>query len=129
MASRTKILSIQYYDRDGGLDWSIHGSEWSEWYKHQRISKTKEEVAVKIREKFERMLEVALDMEEREIIEILDVPKEPPYVVNLSYSNVRDCRVKEVPRSMYTISPPVGQIVVDGIFAGRTITVNYSRKG
>jgi hypothetical protein len=65
MASRTKILSLQYYDRDGGLDWVIHGSEWCEWYKHQRLSKTKEEVAVSIREKFERMLEVALDMEKK----------------------------------------------------------------
>ena len=65
MASRTKILSIQYYDRDGGLDWAIHGSEWYEWYEHQRLSKTKEEVAVNIREKFERMLEVALDMEKK----------------------------------------------------------------
>jgi len=61
MASRTKILSIQYYDCDGGLDWAIHGSEWYDWYEHQRLSKTKEEVAGEIREKFERMLEFALD--------------------------------------------------------------------
>jgi len=66
MASRTKILSIQYYDRDGGLDWAIHGTEWHEWYEHQRVSKTKEEVAGEIREKFERMLEVALDMRVKE---------------------------------------------------------------
>ena len=44
MASRTPLLTIQYYDRDGGLDWAIHGSQWSEWYTDQLTRKSKSQL-------------------------------------------------------------------------------------
>ena len=61
MASRTPLLTIQYYDRDGGLDWAIHGSQWSEWYTDQLTRKSKNEIRTEIELKFKSLLDAALD--------------------------------------------------------------------
>lgn len=73
MASRTKLIGLQYYDRDGGLDYYIWGSQWSDWYDDSlkrspyNLSVTKKILKRKLMEKFEMAVDRALDMDPQEI--------------------------------------------------------------
>ncbi len=60
MASRTKLIGVQYYDSDGGLDWFWCGSDWLSWRDHQlKKGLTEKELKQRIRDKFERALDSA----------------------------------------------------------------------
>lgn len=36
MAKRNLLISVTEYDRDGGLDWTMHGSDWVHWLEWRR---------------------------------------------------------------------------------------------
>lgn len=61
MASRTKLIGVQEYDRDGGLDYFICGTDWQEWYRWRLQSKSKEEIRQEILTKFELALNRAME--------------------------------------------------------------------
>jgi len=73
MASRTKLIGIQYYDNDGGLDFYILGSQWLDWYEReielslQSGSKTRVEIKARLLNIFEKAVDRALDMHPADI--------------------------------------------------------------
>ena len=62
MASRTRIIGVQHYDSDGGLDYHINGSQWLNWYRHEAKEKSQEEIKVMLLKKFEQAVDRALEM-------------------------------------------------------------------
>ncbi len=63
MASRSRLISVTCYDRDGGLDWSVDGSNWPEWLETQRrYGFTDEQIRYDVLRKFEAALDFALTL-------------------------------------------------------------------
>lgn len=70
MASRTKLIGVQEYDRNGSLDWFICGSQWIDWYGWRKKSFeenadpafVKGAIKQELMNKFERAVDVALNM-------------------------------------------------------------------
>lgn len=61
MSSRTKLIGLQAYESDGGLDWFWCGSEWIEWRDWRLKTVSAEEVKNEMRQKFERAMESAFE--------------------------------------------------------------------
>ena len=59
MALRTELMGLQYYDRDGGLDWFYCGSEWLVWRDSRLQSCSIDELKDQLRSKFEKLLQSA----------------------------------------------------------------------
>lgn len=62
MASRTEMIGVQHYDSDGGLDWFVKGSQWTDWYRHELKRKSKEDIRREVLEAFTRALDFALEL-------------------------------------------------------------------
>lgn len=62
MASRSKLLGVSIYDRDGGLDWFV-ASDWVEWYEWRlKQGVSSDELKKEVTAKFEQALEFALKL-------------------------------------------------------------------
>ena len=60
MATRNELLGVSEYDRDGGLDYFIYGSQWKEWIEWKRERSTNDEIKKEVMKKFELCLDRAM---------------------------------------------------------------------
>lgn len=76
MASRTKLIGVQEYDKDGGLDWYVHGA-CLEWFDRRSMqlkatglsdSVIRSVCRQEILCKFEKALEFAIPFREKEYL-------------------------------------------------------------